>query len=162
MEIKVIGFQYDRKWTEKSGSWFGGDRRCWRGYLWVGINKLVGVQELAEKLKVSPTYLSKILTKLAKEGMVNSSSAANGGYSLSLNWEDISFLDIIHAIEGKSSLFDCCLNSEPECVIKAVMLLAEEKMEEELRNRKISDHVKIAVDSWSTIIFKNIGDIKSL
>lgn len=105
-------------------------------------DKPVGVHQLAEKQKVSPTYLSKILTKLVKEGMINSSSGAHGGYTLSQNWEDISFLDIIHAIEGKSSLFDCCLNSEPECVIKAAMFSAEEKMEEELRNRKISDLLK--------------------
>ena len=105
-------------------------------------DKPVGVQQLAEKQKVSPTYLSKILTKLVKEGMINSSSGANGGYTLSQNWENISFLDIIHAIEGKSSLFDCCFNSEPECVIKAAMFSAEEKMEEELRNRKISDLLK--------------------
>lgn len=111
-------------------------------------NKLVGVQQLAEKQNVSPTYLSKILTKLVKEGMIDSSSGANGGYSLSQNWEDITFLDIIHAIEGKSSLFDCCLNSDPVCVIKEVMLSAEEKMEEALRNQKISDLVKkISVDS---------------
>lgn len=105
-------------------------------------NNPIGVQQLAEKQYVSPTYLSKILTKLVKEGMINSSSGANGGYTLSHNWEDISFLDIIHAIEGKSSLFDCCLYSDPECVIKDVMLSAEEKLEEELRNKKISDIVK--------------------
>ncbi|MGE6260534.1 Rrf2 family transcriptional regulator [Heyndrickxia sporothermodurans] len=105
-------------------------------------NKPVGVQQLAERQNVSPTYLSKILTKLTKEGMINSVSGANGGYTLRHNWEDISFLDIIHAIEGKSSLFDCCLYSNPECVIKEVMLSAEEKLEEELRNKKISDLVK--------------------
>lgn len=104
-------------------------------------NKLVGVQELAEKQKVSPTYLSKILTKLAKKGMVISSSGVNGGYSLSRNWGDISFWDIILAIEGKSSLFDCCLESPSECVIKKIMLSAEKKMEEELKNQKISDIV---------------------
>ncbi len=105
-------------------------------------NKPVGVQQLAEKQNVSPTYLSKILTKLVKEGMINSISGANGGYTLSKNWEDISFLDIIHAIEGKTSLFDCCLYSDPECVIKEVMLSAEEKLENELSNKKISDLVK--------------------
>lgn len=61
-------------------------------------NKLVSVQELAEKQNVSPTYLSKILTKLVKEGMIHSSPGVNGGYSLSPNWEDISFLDIIHTM----------------------------------------------------------------
>ncbi|AVK84774.1 Rrf2 family transcriptional regulator [Lysinibacillus sp. NPDC047702] len=105
-------------------------------------NKPMGVQQLAEMQNVSPTYLSKILTKLVKEGMINSVSGANGGYTLRHNWEDISFLDIIHAIEGKSSLFDCCLYNDPKCVIKEVMLSAEEKLENELRNRKISDFVK--------------------
>lgn len=105
-------------------------------------NKPMGVQQLAELQNVSPTYLSKILTKLVKEGMINSVSGANGGYTLSQNWEDISFLDIIHAIEGKSSLFDCCLYNDPKCVIKEVMLSAEEKLENELKNRKISDFVK--------------------
>jgi len=105
-------------------------------------NKPMGVQQLAEMQDVSPTYLSKILTKLVKEGMINSVSGANGGYTLRHNWEDISFLDIIHAIEGKSSLFDCCLYNDPKCVVKEVMLLAEEKLENELRNRKISDFVK--------------------
>jgi len=105
-------------------------------------NKPVGVQQLAERQNVSPTYLSKILTTLVKEGMINSVSGANGGYTLSKNWEDISFLDVKHAIEGKSSLFDGCLHSDPECVIKDVMLSAEEKLEKELRNKKISDLVK--------------------
>ncbi|MFJ7981489.1 Rrf2 family transcriptional regulator [Lysinibacillus xylanilyticus] len=105
-------------------------------------NRPVGVQQLAEMQDVSPTYLSKILTKLVKEGMINSVSGANGGYTLSRNWEDISFLDIIHAIEGKTSLFDCCLYNDPKCVIKEVMLSAEETLENELRNRKISDLVK--------------------
>lgn len=105
-------------------------------------NKPMGVQQLAEMQNVSPTYLSKILTKLVKEGMINSISGANGGYTLRHNWEDISFLDIIHAVEGKSSLFDCCLYNDPNCVIKEVMLSAEEKLENELKNKKISDFVK--------------------
>ncbi|TKI29641.1 Rrf2 family transcriptional regulator, partial [Bacillus mycoides] len=54
---------------------------------------------------------------------------------------------IIHAIEGKTSLFECCLHHEPGCVINEVMLEAEGKMEEELRNQKIADLTKkITVD----------------
>lgn len=101
--------------------------------------KPFGVQKLAEQQKVSPTYLSKILTKLVKEGMVISASGANGGYSLTKGWESISFLDIIYAIEGKSSIFDCDINHGPECPIQKVMLRSEDKMEEELRKQTIAD-----------------------
>lgn len=105
----------------------------------LNTNKPVGVQILAEQQKVSSTYLSKILTKLVKESMITSASGANGGYSLPQGWESISFLDIIYAIEGKSSLFDCDLNHGPECSIQKVMLRSEEKMEEELRKQTIAD-----------------------
>jgi Rrf2 family protein len=105
-------------------------------------NQRVGVKQLAERFKVSPTYLSKILTKLVKAGMIESSSGANGGYKLRSNWEDISFLDIIHAIEGPASLFDGCLNDNPDCLIQKVMVSAEEKMEEKLKQQKISDLAK--------------------
>lgn len=105
-------------------------------------DKPVGVQLLAEKQKVSPTYLSKILTKLVKAGMIESITGVNGGYRLKRNWEDISFLDIIHAIEGSASLFDCSFDHGPDCPIQRVVLEAEEKMEEHLRNKKMSDLVQ--------------------
>lgn len=105
-------------------------------------DKPVGVQQLAEQQSVSPTYLSKILTKLVKERLVVSASGAHGGYALPRDWESISFLDIIHAIEGKSSLFDCHFNHGEGCAIEQVMFTAELKMEEELRETKIVDLVK--------------------
>ena len=104
--------------------------------------KPVGVQILAEQQDVSPTYLSKILTTLVKEGMVSYASEANGGYSLTQGWESISFLDIIYAIEGKSSLFECDFDHGTECSIQKVMLRSEGKMEEELRKQTIADIVK--------------------
>ncbi|MEI7024841.1 Rrf2 family transcriptional regulator [Paenibacillus sp. y28] len=105
-------------------------------------DKLIGVQQLAERQSVSPTYLSKILTKLVKADMIESTSGANGGYRLKRNWEQISFLDIIHAIEGTASLFDCSLNHGPECLIQQVVVEAETKMEEHLRNQTIADLAK--------------------
>lgn len=102
-------------------------------------DKPVGVQQLAERQEVSPTYLSKILTKLVKAGLIESASGANGGYRLKGKKEDISFLDIIHAIEGTASLFDCTLDHSSECMIQREMVEAERRMEDYLRNKKISE-----------------------
>jgi Rrf2 family protein len=110
-------------------------------------DKLVGVQQLAERQEVSPTYLSKILTKLVKAGMIESASGANGGYRLKRNWEDVSFLDIIHAIEGTASLFDCDFNHGPECKIQQVMVAAETEMETYLKNKKLSELDKTGIIS---------------
>ncbi|WP_139998251.1 Rrf2 family transcriptional regulator [Paenibacillus paridis] len=111
-------------------------------------DKPVGVAQLAEKQGVSPTYLSKILTKLVKAGLIESASGANGGYRVKRKKEEISFLDIIHAIEGTASLFDCSLNHPAECLIQRVMVEAEQKMEQHLLNQKIVElAAKITVDS---------------
>ncbi|SFM10718.1 Rrf2 family transcriptional regulator [Salibacterium qingdaonense] len=104
----------------------------------------LGVQPLAEKMEISPTYLSKILTQLVKAGLVESASGAKGGYRLPRGWESISFLDIIHAVEGPVSLFDGCLNDNPECMVKQVMVSAEDKMEEELKQRTLADFAESA------------------
>ncbi|WP_310829534.1 Rrf2 family transcriptional regulator [Paenibacillus pedocola] len=110
-------------------------------------DKPVGVQQLAERQDVSPTYLSKILTKLVKAGLIQSASGANGGYLLKRKKDDISFLDIIHAIEGTASLFDCTLNHPSECLIQQVMVEAENRMEDYLRNKKIAElAAQITVD----------------
>ncbi|MNI98333.1 iron-responsive transcriptional regulator [compost metagenome] len=74
--------------------------------------------------------------------MIESTSGANGGYRLKRNWEEISFLDIIHAIEGNASLFECDLNHGQDCMIQKIMVTAEEKMEDYLRNQKISNLAK--------------------
>ncbi|MGG0797051.1 RrF2 family transcriptional regulator [Brevibacillus laterosporus] len=104
--------------------------------------KPVGVQQLAEAQGVSPTYLSKILTRLVKAGMIESVSGANGGYRLSRKKDDITFLDIIHAIEGTSSLFECDFLHGDECLIQAVMIEAEQKMESHLKKMKLADLAK--------------------
>lgn len=102
----------------------------------------VGVQQLADRLGVSPTYLSKILTKLAKEGLIESASGAGGGYRLKAGRAEVSFLDIIHAVEGTVSLFECCESENASCLIHRVMLEAEEKMEEHLRQTTLAELVK--------------------
>ncbi|MGV7117768.1 Rrf2 family transcriptional regulator [Paenibacillus kyungheensis] len=103
------------------------------------VNKSLGVQQIAETFSVSPTYLSKILTKLVKAGLIESASGANGGYRLKRKGEDISFLEVIHAIEGVNSLFTGCLNNNPQCAIQQVMIEAEGQMEEYLKNKKLID-----------------------
>ncbi|KGA98389.1 Rrf2 family transcriptional regulator [Alkalihalobacillus alcalophilus ATCC 27647 = CGMCC 1.3604] len=101
----------------------------------------VGVQELAEMQQLSPTYLSKILTKLTKAGLIESTPGAKGGYKISRIKHEISFLDVIHAIEGETSLFDCSIHHEG-CLIENVMRQAEENMKDELKSKLLIDTAK--------------------
>lgn len=110
--------------------------------LFLAVNEsheLIGVAKLAEGQGVSPTYLSKILTKLVKSGMVISVSGANGGYKLKHEWEEISLLDVIKVIEGQSSLSDECLNHNPNCLIRKAIETAEDKFLHELNQTYLRD-----------------------
>lgn len=102
-------------------------------------NYPMSVVDLATSQNISPSYLSKILTKLSKENLINAISGANGGYSLRKNWQTISILEIVHAIEGRQSIFECYVHEDPNCTIKKIMLKAEEKMETELASTTLLD-----------------------
>lgn len=107
----------------------------------------VGVEQLAKVQDLSPTYLSKILTKLVKAGLIESNPGVNGGYSILKRARTISFLDVIQAIEGQTTLFSCSLEHDDlsrndDCLIEQVMVEAEAKMRENLNSKYIVDIAK--------------------
>lgn len=53
--------------------------------------KSMNVETLADMQKLSPTYLSKILTKLVKAGLIESNPGVNGGYRISKRPQEVSF-----------------------------------------------------------------------
>jgi len=115
---------------------------------------LVGVQELADMQELSPTYLSKVLTKLTKAGLIESTPGAKGGYKVSRTKYEISFLDVIVAIEGETSLFDCSIHHEG-CLIENVMRRAEENMKDELASKLLIDIAKEAESKQKQAKSKN-------
>ena len=114
----------------------------------------VGIKDLAEFQGVSESYLAKVFTKLGKVGITKSVPGVKGGYELARNPEDISFWDIVEAIEGKDSLFQCAeirqknvlvdQNNLPKsytkcpCFIKVVMQEGENEMKKYLSKKTLS------------------------
>jgi len=111
-------------------------------------------RELAELNGISPSFLAKIFPKLEKAGIVRASEGVRGGYVLGKAAQDISFLDVIDAIEGRKPLFDCqevrggcaLFGKKPPtwatkgtCAIHAVMLRAEKAMREALAGQSLAD-----------------------
>ncbi len=101
----------------------------------------LSLQPLASHMNISPTYLSKILTQLVKADLIQSVPGVNGGYSLRKKKENISFLDVIQAIEGSGALFTCEMVEE-ECCFQKVMQEAESRMESYLQEKTIYKVVK--------------------
>lgn len=120
----------------------------------IPAGKSVSIKDLATYQGVSETYLSKVYTKLRKSGIIKSIPGVNGGYGLARIPEDITFWDVVEAVEGSSPLFQCAEIRQKEvlldqdnlpdsytkcpCLIKVVMLEAEEQMRQHLRGKTLA------------------------
>jgi Rrf2 family protein len=101
----------------------------------------ISLQPLAKHLDMSPTYLSKILTQLVKANLIHSATGVNGGYNLRKKREEITFFDVVQAIEGSGALFTCEMNEE-ECHLQKVMREAERRLEDYLQSKTIYEVTK--------------------
>ncbi len=135
--------------------------------------KTIGIKQIAELHGITESYLSKIFAKLRKSGIVRSISGVKGGYELASAPENISFWDIIEAIEGPSFLFQCAeirkknifvddpsvFTDECPCLIKVVIQEAEENFRNSLRSKSLrwlhdqvqkgfSEEKKSAISDW--------------
>lgn len=112
------------------------------------------VRDLAELQGVPADYVAKLFTKLHKAGLVIATEGAKGGFALARPANQISVLDVVTAIDGDKSLFECrevrtrCAvfgETAPTwatsgvCSIHAVMQNAEKRMHEALASQSLQD-----------------------
>ena len=137
-------------------------------------DKAIGIKKIAEIHNLTDGYLSKIFSKLRKASIVKSTPGINGGYKLSRDPSEISFWDVVEAIEGSSHFFQCAdirekniFEKDPTvfkkhcpCLIKTVMYEAEELYRDNLRNKSLawlhqttkpnfSDNTKKGIHEWA-------------
>jgi Rrf2 family protein len=114
----------------------------------------VGIRDLASFQGISETYLSKVYAKLSKSGIIKSIPGAKGGYALARKAEEITFWDVVEAVEGSEPFFQCVeirqknllvdKDNLPDtytkcpCLIKVVMLEAEEEMRKYLNKKTLA------------------------
>lgn len=77
-------------------------------------DKLASIGEIADRQGAPREFLAKILKQLTRAGILKSFQGIKGGYQLSRPPAQISFLDIIEAVEGPILLNQCC-KSDPGC-----------------------------------------------
>ncbi|WP_374077123.1 Rrf2 family transcriptional regulator [Bdellovibrio bacteriovorus] len=108
-------------------------------------DQYISTKDLAEFHGVPKEYLSKALQALAQAGLVDTTLGPTGGYRLAKSPKDISFLDIVEAVEGTRRTFNCmeirrnnpCLKKSDKisgvCVIAKVMNRADDAWRKELQ-----------------------------
>src|SRR5205807_5384768 len=80
--------------------------------------RIASLQDLSSTLHLPREFLAKILKILAGRGLVRSARGAHGGYQLARPARDISFLEVIEAVEGPVQL-NVCLDHKDRCDVSA-------------------------------------------
>ena len=69
-------------------------------------NRPVISTELSDRLEVSDSFLKIVMRLLVVQGIVESIASKKGGFILKKSIDDITFLDIFNAIEGKEHFIE--------------------------------------------------------
>ena len=69
--------------------------------------ELSQIHDIAEHCGLPEPFLGQILRLLVRGGLVQSKKGVGGGFSLARKPEDISFLDVIEALEGPVAVNRC-------------------------------------------------------
>ncbi len=101
---------------------------------------ITGAKEIAQQCGVSLKFTLKILRKLAMAGIVSSQKGVNGGFRLILPPQNISFGQVIEAIDGPIAInhclgcdFDCTrVDDKQDCSIRKKFLNVNRSLREDL------------------------------
>lgn len=100
-------------------------------------------REIAKQMDIPGDFLAKILKTLVKAKLVKSVRGSHGGYSLALPASQVSFLEVIEAVEGPISVNVCTDKDHGDCrftgncTMFSVWALGQERMLEVYRSTRL-------------------------
>ncbi|HMN40981.1 MAG TPA: Rrf2 family transcriptional regulator [Phycisphaerales bacterium] len=85
-----------------------------RAMAWLALSpdRLVPTMTLAQKTKVPPHYLAKVLQQLSAAGLITGKRGVRGGYKLSRPAERITLLDVVRSVAEVNRITSCPLGLE--------------------------------------------------
>ena len=105
---------------------------------------VISAVELAERVRLEPTTVSKLLKQLGQAQLVESFRGANGGYRLARAPRAITVADIVAAMEGPFGMTECTVHEgncghEAHCGVRSNWRRISEAVEAALRGVTLAD-----------------------
>jgi len=112
-------------------------------YIAFHSNEPVCTKDIANNFGVSANHLSKVLQRLVKARLLTSVKGPLGGFELTKKCEDITFLEIYEAIDGKLNT-GCCLFGKDLCKCETCIMgdflnKTNKSVREFFGNKRLSD-----------------------
>jgi Rrf2 family protein len=103
-------------------------------------DSFLSASEIANAQNIPMRYLDQILIVLQRQGIIASRRGVKGGYSLARQPEQISFLDVVLALETKNQDETIPENSTlEEKIVTEILHEAEQCFQTTLKNRTLAD-----------------------
>jgi Rrf2 family protein len=118
----------------------------------------ISFKEVALAEDIPKDFLAKILRALVDAGLVNSARGQHGGFSLARPPADVSFLDVIEAVEGPVLLNICLDDAAPSCsrtahcAMRDVWMRGQSKMLEVFRGTSLAYLARIPSLPLSSVV----------
>lgn len=105
---------------------------------------VVQIPEVSGRWDIPESFLRKIITLLAKAGLIHSQRGNNGGIRLAIPPEQLTLLDVIEAVEGKIFLNKCLVGPHfcertQWCAVHIVWCEAQAALKHILRNKSLAE-----------------------
>src|SRR5215475_14939231 len=78
--------------------------------------RICSLAEIAARERIARQFLEKIVQQLIHKGLVRSRRGPRGGYVLARPADQLTFRDVIEAVEGPISL-NACVGDHPDCFL---------------------------------------------
>ncbi len=104
------------------------------------VGQVLSVEELATAVGASPTYMTKLLGRLRRAGLVGAQRGRTGGYALARSPEDVSLWDVVGALEDVSrpspDLLPICASCRlaATCPVRGVLRDADVQVQKRLES----------------------------
>jgi len=127
-----------------------------------GADRTIQVGEMAEMQRIPRKYLEFIMVDLKKAGLVTSRRGPGGGYVLARGAHEISFVEVIRAIDGPIALVPCAsenfyqrcddCHDEATCAIRKVLMRVRSSAVEILEKTTLAEAAgsELAAEALST------------
>ena len=101
---------------------------------------------IAEKQRIPPSFLAKIVSQLSIAGLLHTSRGARGGVSLARAPHEITLLEVIEAIDGPIQLNECvgdtgACSFDDDCPLRPVWCDAQEQLVNKLKDTNFADMI---------------------
>ncbi len=113
----------------------------------LGQDQRAATSQIAENQRIPPSFLAKIVSQLSVAGLLQTSRGARGGVTLARSPEDISFLEVVEAIDGPILINECVADRSAcsfgeTCALRPVFCDAQADLVNRLRGTSFNSVIE--------------------